>query len=155
MRAPDTRSGESVSFDIFDADRLDTVTIPILSLGKMVRGGFEFHFDSVEKMYAITPDKQTRFRVELGDDDIVRLPHEMRQGSSAVPIPRLEHTGRVRHAKRVPEELNGIMLHDIFCHRSMEKIYRTLQNTFGYDPIKLPDMWLNSIEMQDYRKKQF
>ena len=45
------------------------------------------------------------------------------------------------HAKRVPEQLNALslLLHDMFLHRSMKKLYRTLQNTHGYVAIRLPD----------------
>ena len=42
-------------------------------------------------------------------------------------------------APRTQEVLNAETLHDIFCHRGMEEIFRTLQNTEGYEAMRLPD----------------
>ena len=94
---------------------------------------------------AVTPDKRSRFRVELGDDDILRLPHELRSGKQAAPLPAIlqQDINRLSaqdlHAKRVPEALNALLLHDIFLHRGMEKVYRTLLHTRGYVAQRLPD----------------
>ena len=59
-----------------DSDKLNTVALDILSLGKLVRSGWSFYFESSDELVAVTPDKQSRFRVGLGDDDILRLPRE-------------------------------------------------------------------------------
>ena len=45
------------------------------------------------------------------------------------------------HVKRTTEALNAEMLHRMFCHRSMEQIFRTLQHTKGYVAVRLQDMF--------------
>ena len=60
-----------------------------LSLGKLARDGWSFYLiaiESADKLVAVPPDKQSRFRVELGDDDIHRLSHELRSGKQAAPL---------------------------------------------------------------------
>ena len=94
---------------------------------------------------AFGADKQSRFRVELGDDDILRLPHEMRSEKQAAPLPAILQqdinrlSTHVLHAKRVPKGLNATLLHEIFLHRGMEKVYKTLIHTRGYVAQRLPD----------------
>ena len=122
-----------------DSDKLNTAALDILSLGKLVRAGWSFYFESADKLVAVTPDKQSRFRVELGDDDIRRLPHELRSGKQAAHLPailqqdinRLQQQAQVLHAKRVPEALNALLLHDIFLHRGMEKVAIGSHRRFG------------------------
>ena len=67
LTACDTVTGQPRSFDVWDSDKLDTVALDTLPLGKFVRS---FYFESADNFVAVTPDKQSRFRVELGDDDI-------------------------------------------------------------------------------------
>ena len=111
-----------------------------MPLGKLVRANWSFYFESADSLAAVTPDKQSRFKVELGDDDILHLPHNMRSGRQSAPLPEiLRHTARVLGAKRVPEALNALLLHDIFFHRGMEKVYKTLMHTCGYVAQRLPD----------------
>ena len=134
---------------MWDSDKLNTVALDnvILSLGKLVRSGWSFYFESADKLVAVTPDKQSPFRVEFGDDDILRLPHELRSVKQAAPLPailqqdinRLSAQVLHDHAKRVPEALNALLLHGIFLHRGMEKVYRTLLHTRGYVAQRLPD----------------
>ena len=132
---------------MWDSDKLNPLALDILSLGKLVRAGWSFYFESADKLVAVTPVKQSRFRVELGDDDILRLSHELRSGKQATPLPdilqhainRLQPHTQVLHAKRVPDALNALLLHDIFLHRGMEKVYRTLLHTRGYEAQRLPD----------------
>jgi hypothetical protein len=138
LTARDTVTGQDRPFDVWDSDKLNTVALDILSLGKLVRSGWSFYFESSDKLVAVTPDKQSRFRVELGDDDTLRLPHEMRSGKQAAPLPAILQqdinrlSAQVLHAKRVPEGLNATLLHEIFLHRGMEKVYKTLLHTWGY-----------------------
>lgn len=98
----DTRSGETVSVDLYDADKLNTVALDLLSMGKMIRAKWEFHFESEDKMYAIPPQNQAEFDLKLGSDDIIRFPHSLRTGKAAAPLPR---SAAVLHAKRVPESV--------------------------------------------------
>ena len=87
---------------MWDSDNLSTVAFDILSLGKLVWADWSFYFESADNLVAVTHDKQSRFRVELGDDDILRLPHEMRSGRQSAPLPEiLQQKAQVLHAKRV------------------------------------------------------
>lgn len=141
--AKDMATGEKRAFDLYDSDKLSTVTLDILSMGKMIRANWEFHFESADNLIAIPPCKQSRFKVELGMDDILRLPHELREGAAATPLPvpnkPVPCDAPVLSVRRVPEEVNALMLHDIFLHRGMEKIFRTLEHTVGYIAVRLPD----------------
>ena len=102
LTACDTVTGQPRSFDVWDSDNLSTVAFDILSLGKLVWADWSFYFESADNLVAVTHDKQSRFRVELGDDDILRLPHEMRSGRQSAPLPEiLQQKAQVLHAKRV------------------------------------------------------
>ena len=92
LSAHDTVTGEMRSFDLYDSDKLSTVALDIPSLGKMIRAGWSFYFESVDNFIALTPDKQSHFSVDLGDDDILRLrmPHELRSGRKA-PVTQRRH----------------------------------------------------------------
>ena len=59
----DKHSSCKVDFDIQDADKLDTVACDILSLGKLVRAGFQFYFESPSDMFAVFGS--SKFPVEL------------------------------------------------------------------------------------------
>jgi hypothetical protein len=139
----DTRTDSKFAMDIGDSDKLSSVITPILSLGKMLRMNYKFHFEGPDSLIAIPPDSDARLRVELGDDDILRLPHTIRKGKAATPLP--VHTVAQRSGTavmavhRTPLQLNSAVLHDVFLHRGAEKINRTLQNTKGYEPIRLVD----------------
>ena len=40
---------------------------------------------------------------------------------------------------RTLQEANAKILHEILMHRSAEKIFRTLENTHGFKPVRLPE----------------
>ena len=102
LTACDAVTGQPRSFDVSDLDKLSTVALDILSLGKLIRANWSFYVESADNLVAVTPDKRSRFRVELGDDDILRLPHEMRSGRQSAPLPEiLQQKAQVLHAKRV------------------------------------------------------
>ena len=134
----DADTNAAIHVDVHDADKLDSVTCDILSLGKLIRAGFKFYFEGPNELFA-TKDG-AKFMVDLGEDDLLRIPHEVRGGKSSVPLPTRPTEGQpVFKVQRTLPELNAGILHDIFCHRSMEKVFRTLQNTKGYEAIRLPD----------------
>jgi hypothetical protein len=146
----DKHTGQSVAFDIDDADKLDTVAVNILSMGKMLRKKFKFYFESPDDMVAIAPGGSVAVNLELGGDDIIRFPHTVRQGTAATPLPIQP---AALHVKRVPASHNSEVLHDIFCHRSMEKIYQTLLHTVGYKAVRLPDKFCDiCAQMRAIRK---
>jgi hypothetical protein len=136
----EARSDKPISMDLYDADKFNGIE-PILSMGKMIRLNWTFHFESASNCYAVAPDGLSKFLVDLCDDDVIRLPHDIRGGARAVPLPHTPATSNVFAVRRTVEEMNSCILHDIFCHRSMEKIYRTLLNTVGFEAIRLPDMF--------------
>ena len=144
IKINDAYSDRTTAIDLYDADKFDGVC-PILSMGKLIRLRWKFYFESPDNMYAIAPDGGAKARIELGDDDIIRMPHEIRTGSDSNPLPRLPAaltiSNPMLHVNRTMKALNAELLHDIFAHRSMEKIYRTLQNTTGYEAVRLPDFF--------------
>ena len=144
----DVNSDTQVSIDFENADRMNELASDMLSMGKLIREDWKFYFEGPDDCYAVHPSGQFKFKVDLADDDLLRLPHGIRTGKSSVPVSKcglVETTapamseGSVLHVKRTTEALNGAALHCIFCHRSMEKIYRTLQHTKGYTAQQLPD----------------
>ena len=135
----DASSDTDVSHDIHDVDKLDSVVSPVLSMGKLIRMKWKFRFDGPDELVAYLPGQQCSIRVDLGDDDILRLPHELRQGKSSVPLP--QSAGACLHVKRTPSQASFAFLHSVFCHRGAEKIYRTLLNTKGYKAERLEDIF--------------
>ena len=156
-------NGSSLDVDFEDTDKLDTVSCNILSMGKLVRKGWQFFFSGSDNMVAQPPHSDSKIKVELCEDDIIRFPHEIRDGKAATPIPQLpvqhvrqaprygistfaspfsaHESAPVLAVHRTPLDINAEMLHDIFLHKGAEKIYRTLQNTKGYEAVRLPDVF--------------
>ena len=119
LKLHEARSDKSISLDLYDADKFDGIE-PILSMGKMIRLGWKFYFEGTSNCYAVAPDGLSKFMVELGDDDVIRLPHDVRDGAKALPIPATPATSNVLAVRRTVEQMNAGILHDIVCHRSME-----------------------------------
>ena len=144
VKLQDAHSNEVVALDFEGADRMDGLASDVLSMGKLIREHWKFYFEGPEECYAVHPSGQFKFKVDLSDDDLLRLPHGIRTGKNSVPVHRSSLVTSKQcslHVKRTAEALNAEMLHSMFCHRSMEQIYRTLQNTQGYIAVRLPDMF--------------
>ena len=74
----DVLSGKEVLMSVGEVDKVVGNTEPILSLGKLLRKGVDFHFtDEGKCCVAIAPSGNMQFKVELGDDDVLRLPHNI------------------------------------------------------------------------------
>jgi hypothetical protein len=84
----------------------------------------------------VTPGGANKVRVELGADDIVRLPNDIRTGGSSKPLPKLA----VNALRRTAGAANATFLHDVFNHGSSEKVFRTLGATKGYKQVRLGDV---------------
>ena len=69
----DDRSGNNVAVDVKDVDKFDGVCA-ILSLCKLVRDGFKFYLEGVDNCFGISPDGQTKIKLDLGIDNILRIP---------------------------------------------------------------------------------
>lgn len=71
-------SGETVAADITEVDILAQVAHPILSMGKLIRKGFDFFMgDFGNDMYATAPGGAYTVKLDIGVDDVLRIPrHE-------------------------------------------------------------------------------
>lgn len=68
-------TGATVSQDVQSVVVMQNLVHPILLMGSLIRSGYDFVLgDSGKDMYATIPGGDT-VRLELGVDDIVRLPH--------------------------------------------------------------------------------
>ena len=151
LEVNDQHSGTTRKLDVTDVDTLndDQINQPIMSLGKLLRAGWTFHFaDNGGDCHAITPDGATKVQVELGTDDILRLPHKLRTGDDADQLPC--SLSQVNHAdvsnsehkalivKRKVDKATAGFLHDLFYHSSADRIFHTLEHTIGYEAVRLP-----------------
>jgi hypothetical protein len=146
-------TGSSIAYDIEDVDCLSKLSHPIVSMGKLIRKGFDFYLgDCGNEMYATAPGGAYTVKLHLGVDDVVRIPHTVRKGESRQQLPQLavfgsgdmninqstKATGHpVNTASRTVKELNGEMLHQMLNHTSDERMYQTLQHTVGFKPVRL------------------
>jgi hypothetical protein len=138
----DDYTGSRVALDVEDSELMTgTLIAQILSLGKLLRSGFDFHFSNHGKdCYAVTPGGVHKIRVELGVDDILRLRHTVRTGKSAVRIPMPGRSSVPAPAfvlKRRAADATVSFLHDVFYHCGEEKLYRTLGVTNGYKQVRI------------------
>ena len=85
--------------------------------------------------------------MELGDDDIVRIPHSVRRGKDAPPMPVLAVN------KRHMSNPDSVLVHVIFNHCSAERIYRTLQVTKGYKAVRMPHCPCKSCSLANARRR--
>jgi site-specific DNA-cytosine methylase len=148
MECKDTVSGTVRPLDIGDSDSMEGLVYPLLSLGKLLRAGWEFHFTACGKTcYAVTPDSTTQLKVELGPDDLLRLLHTIRTGKSAVMLPAVPGSAgnkawstqyKAFVVARTLKEITAEFVHDMFLHANTERCYYTLKNTIGYKAERLP-----------------
>jgi hypothetical protein len=133
----DSVTGENAKIDIEDVDQLAVVSSRIFSMGKLIRLGYKFYFEDETDLIMITPGGANKVKVELGDDDIVRLPNEIRTGHNSKPLPKLNSINALR---RTAGAANAAFLHEVFNHCSSEKVFRTLGVTKGYKQVRLGDV---------------
>ena len=146
----DEDTGEAVMLDFDDVDLMtqDLVT-NILSLGKMLRAGYDFHLTEAGKScYAVSPGGAHRIRLQLGLDDILRMKHAVRSGPAAVRIPR---PSGVMILRRSAGNGSYSFLHDVFNHCGSEKLYRTLGVTRGYKQVRLKPELCNTCAVAKAR----
>ena len=133
LEMQDESSGTNIKVDIDHVDQLESVASPILSLGKLLRLGYEFHLSEHGKdCFMLTPGGASKVLIELGEDDIVRLPHTTREGKDAERLPASHSCNVVsRNIKGAQSKL----LHDMLNHSSMVKVYETLGVTTNYKQV--------------------
>ena len=114
----------------------------ILSLGKLLRNGWEFHMtENGKSCYALTPGGAHRVGIKLGIDDILRIQHETRSSAERVPLPEQPGGAHaeasctmhpVHTVTKTASNASSQFIHDCFFHRGDEKLYHTLGVTKGY-----------------------
>ena len=83
----DAVTGQPSSYDVWCSGKLNTTPPDIMSLGKLVRSNYPFYFESAGSPVAVTADKQSRFKVDLGHDGILCLLHDLCSGRQSAPVP--------------------------------------------------------------------
>ena len=113
LHVVDGYTGDRVPLDIGDVDLLSHSPVSnILSLGKLLRGGFDFHLtDRGRRCYAVTPGGAHKLKVSLGVDDILRLRHSLRTGSDRV---RITQPSGVSQLSRRAHDATSSFLYDFF-----------------------------------------
>jgi hypothetical protein len=135
----DDETNQTVMYDVDECDLMSSHLVSsILSLGKLLRSGFEFHFtDGGKQCYGVAPGG-FRVKVQLGNDDILRMHHRIRNGNDAAPLPKfpVNALSRRAHTERA-NSADSCFFHDVFLHCGAEKVYRTLGVTNGYKQVRL------------------
>ena len=114
-----------------DVDKFESAR-PILSMGKLLRDGYEFILkDHGDTCLMRAPNKKRMINLHLGDDDIVTLPHTL----LVAPKPKgAQLTCLIqRNMAKAPMDL----LHITLGHASLRRIELTLQCTSGFKQRKL------------------
>ena len=139
-------SGGTVAHGIDSVDRLTGVMHPILSMGRMLRDGFSFYLggsgDTLD-LYAVVPGGAYTIKIELGQDDILKIPHEIRVGEDSkhllclLYVPTAGQSNSVQGVTRTLKSINGELLHQLLNHSNPEKVFQTLKNTTCFKAIRL------------------
>ena len=154
LTAHDEISNQQIQLDINEVDKINGLASEILSLGKLLRHGYEFYFTNYGKdCYGYTPGRSAKLRVELGLDDILRLPHKLREGVDSIPLPTTNDSASVMAVRRTLSELDAHFLHDLFNHSGMERIHRTIMVTQGYTTKRFHDHHCASCAVAKARRK--
>lgn len=75
LNVTDAITGSAAEIRLDDADKMLGISNSLISMGKLLRLSWKFDFDGVTGAYwAYPPDTSVKIRVELGHDDILRLP---------------------------------------------------------------------------------
>ena len=118
----DESTGTHFDIDIEDAHSVPGVGVSLLSMAKLIRSGWVFSL-SLDSLHAFTPTGQ-KVRVTMGLDDVLRLPHNLREGDSGQRIP-------INVVRQTKEGVSADFLHRLFNHGSAEKVHHTLGQTTG------------------------
>ena len=72
-------------------------------------------------------------RLEIGADDIIRVPHRVRTGTNSKQLPAVAPVLKV---SRTMKAVTGKILHLLLNHCNPEKMYQTLLHTRGFKPVR-------------------
>jgi site-specific DNA-cytosine methylase len=137
LEIADEHTGQRVPIDVLDTDLMTGLASQILSLGKLLRAGWDFHFtDHGTSCHALTPGGAHKVKVELCTDDILRIKHKHRTGAERLPLPTQPTiiAWQCNTLRRSASDATQRILHSIFNHSNVEKLYQTLVHTRGYSP---------------------
>ena len=147
----DDLSGHSFELDITDADYVPETVSSLVSLCKLLRDGWRFELE-LGSVYGFTP---TGHRVALihNQDDVLRIPHALREGDASSPLPVINQCNRVSHS--TSDATTGKFLHRLFNHANSDKIHRTLGVTKGFEQphTPLPGCYCTSCATANARKR--
>ena len=146
LQLEDDNSSKAFCMDLYDSYLLENAHVNIISLGKLLRQGWDFHFTAHgQECLALTPHGTHTVRIELGHDDILRMPHNVRHGKAAQPLPDVP--GAVNAVRTAHGKATGMVLHRTFNHATMARIHRTLEVTRGYKPVRFEDLHCDACAM--------
>ena len=151
IEVEDQRDDSKVMINIGEVNHLEGDTEPILSLGQLLRTGWEFHFTDQGQNCVATTTEGHKINVELGSDNLLRLPHVVRTNKGAKSLSRPENP--VSIVRRTADQASYSFLHEMFNHSSAEKVYQTLGVTCGYRQIRLPATPCNACAQGAARRK--
>ena len=168
LHMTDMNTDQSVKVDIDDVDTMQGLQSNILSMGKLIRKGYDFHFtNSGKQCYGTAPGGAHRVRIDLGPDDILRVEHTIREGRDSAPIRALPQTELTQPAVQTLQEVCALrrtaakgayeFLHAVFNHCGDEKLFQTLGHTKGYVQTRMPPQHCNTCattKARDFGLKQ-
>ena len=150
MTIQDDLTGDTISIDVDDADYSDEAVSSLLSLCKLIRKNWKFNLE-LGSLYAYAPNG-SRIALHMGDDDVLRLPHNDREGKEAEPLPNINPVSLVKHTAQAA---TSTFLHRLLNHSNPDKVHRTLGVTKGFKQphSPLPGCYCTSCALANARKK--
>ena len=150
MTIQDDLTGDTISIDVDDADYSDEAVSSLLSLCKLIRKNWKFNLE-LGSLYAYAPNG-SRITLHMGDDDVLRLPHNDREGKEAEPLPNINPVSLVKHTAQAA---TSTFLHRLLNHSNPDKVHRTLGVTKGFKQphSPLPGCYCTSCALANARKK--
>ena len=125
LECHDDLSGNSFGIDIENADYTTETVSTLLSMCKLLRAGWKFDLE-LGSTFAFTPSGQ-RVDLIVGSDDVLRIPHTLREGEASKQLPKAP----INAAKEASKGVSPEFLHQLFNHSNPDKIHRTLGVTKG------------------------
>ena len=100
----------------------------------------------------LTPDKAQKILIEVGDDDIIIIPHAIRDGADAARLEAPPHATVNVIANRM-DGVTTSFLHETLKHSNPEAIRRTLEVTHGYKPQHIPKCTCEACAIGNARRR--
>ena len=132
-----TIKGDKTNINFDDADQVDMVRHDLLSLGKMLHKGWSFHLNAADELLTWTPQGE-KIKLILTENDLLALPIQKEE---------------VNQVSRLMDQASADFLHETLNHANSEKIFRTLENTYGYTAKRLPKVKCRACAMAKATKR--